>query len=123
MLAETFPQETPCAIALDGAADLFARDHAQLRFCAVRQTLPVGDEPTEGKPLALLTDAGEIAAMLDARGTTQALAVRRFSGVRHVRSNGRQAFTAVTTAVGERGLAALGRITVKKSVLTFAADL
>ncbi len=123
MLAETFPQEATRAVALDGTADFFARDHTQLWFGAVRQTLPVGDETTKGEPLALLADAGKITAMLDARGSAQALAFRRFSGGRHAKSNGRQAFTAVATAVGERGFAALGRITVKESVLAFAADL
>jgi hypothetical protein len=36
--------------------------------------------------------------------------------------NRRQAFAAHTAAIGQRGFAALARITVKKSVLPFAAD-
>jgi hypothetical protein len=38
------------------------------------------------------------------------------------KSDRRQAFAAVAAAVGERGLAALARIAVEKSVLPFAAD-
>ena len=49
---------------------------------------------------------------------------RRFgdSAVMRARSDLRQAFAAVAAAVGERGLAALARIAVEKSVLPFAAD-
>jgi hypothetical protein len=39
-----------------------------------------------------------------------------------VKSNWRQAFAAHATAVGQRGLAALGGITVQKPVLALAAD-
>ena len=120
MLPETFPQQTPRAIAFDRAADLFTRDNAQFRLRPVRQPLPVGDETTEQNPLALLPDARKIAAQPDARGAAKAF--RRFGGRRHAKSNRRQAFAAVATAVGQRGLAALARITVEKSVLAFAAD-
>ena len=121
MLPETFPQQTPRAIALHGSADFFTRHDAQFWFRPVRQPLPVGDEAAEREPLALLPDACKFAALLDARGAAQAF--QQFSGRRHEESNRRQAFAAVATAVGQRGLAALARITVEKSVLAFAADL
>jgi hypothetical protein len=121
MLPETFPQQTPRAVSLHCPANFFARDDAQFRFRAVRQPLPVGDETAERKPLSLLPDAREIAALLDARGAAQAF--RRCGGRGHAKSNRRQAFAAIATAIGERGLAALARIAVEKSVLAFAADL
>ena len=82
--------------------------------------MPVGDETAERKPLALLPDARKIAALLDACGAAQAF--RSFGGLRHAKSNGRQAFASVSAAVGQRGLAALARIAVEKSVLAFTAD-
>ncbi len=120
MLPETFAQQTSRAIALHGTADFFARDDAQFWFRPIRQPLPVGDEATQREALALLPDTRKFAALLDARGAAQAF--RQFSGRRHAKSNRCQAFAAVTTAVGQRGLAALARITVKKPVLAFAAD-
>ncbi len=80
MLPETFPQQPPRAVALHRAADLFARDHAEFRRRAVRQSVPVGDEAAEHEPLALLPDAREIAALLKPRGATQSQAFRRFGG-------------------------------------------
>jgi hypothetical protein len=121
MLPETFPQQTPRTITLNCAANFLARDHSQFRLRTFRQSLPVGDEAADHKPLALLPDARKLAALLDARGAAQAF--RQFSGRRHAKSNRRQAFAAIAAAVGQRGLAALARITVKKSVLAFAADL
>jgi len=47
---------------------------------------------------------------------------RRFGGAAFTRSNRREAFATVAAAVGQRGLAALGGIAVKKTVLTFPAD-
>jgi len=130
MLPEAFPQQPPGAVALDGAPDFFTGDDAQLGLRAFWQPLPVGDETAQREALALLPDARKIAALLNPRGATQAQASgiwRPGSGVwgghRHAKSNRRQAFTAVAAAVGQRGLAALARITVKKSVLAFAADL
>jgi hypothetical protein len=120
MLPEAFPQQPPGAVALHGTTDFFARDNTQFGFRPVRQALPVGDETTDHDPLALLPDACKFTALLDARGAAQAF--RRFSGRRHAKSNRRQAFAAVAAAVGQRGLAALARIAVKKSVLAFAAD-
>ena len=121
MLPETFPQQPPGAVALDGATDLLARDHTQFRFSSVRQPLPVGDETADHDPPTLLPDARKFAALLDARGAAQAF--RRFSGRGHAKSNRRQAFAAVAAAVGQRGLAALARIAVEKSVLPLAAGL
>jgi hypothetical protein len=121
MLPETFPQQTTRAIPLDGTADFFARDHAQFGFRPVRQPLPIGDETAQDEPLTLLPDARKIAARPDARGAAQAF--RRFGGSGHAKSNRRQAFATVAAAVGQRGFAALARITVEKSVLAFAADL
>jgi hypothetical protein len=123
VLPETFPQQTPGAIALHGTANFFTCDDTELGLRAVRQPLPVGDETTEGETLALLPDACEFAALLNAPGAIQAQTFGRFSGRRHAKSNRRQAFAAVAAAVGQRGFAALARITVKKSVLAFAADL
>ena len=121
MLPETFPQQPPGPVTLNGTTDFFARHDSQLRLRTFRQSLPVGDETTQGETLALLPDARKIAALLNPRGAAQAF--RRCGGRRHAKSNRRQAFAAVATAVGQRGLAALARITVKKSVLAFAADL
>jgi hypothetical protein len=121
MLPEAFPQQTPRAVALHGAADFFARDDSQFWFRPVRQTLPVGDETAERESLALLPNARKFTARSDARGAAQAF--RRCGGRGHAKSNRRQAFAAVATAVGQRGLAALARIAVEKSVLPFAADL
>jgi len=120
MLPETFPQQASSAVALHGAPDFFARHNAQFCLRPVRQPLPVGDETADHKPLALLPDAGKLAALPDARGAAQAF--RRFGGRGHAKSNRRQAFAAVAAAVGQRGLAALARIAVEKSVLAFAAD-
>ena len=121
MLPETFPQQPPGAITLDGASNLFARHDPQLWLRTLRQSLPVGDETTKCKTLPLLPDARELAALLNPRGATQAF--RRFGVRGHAKSDRRQAFAAVAAAVGQRGLAAFARITVKKSVLAFAADL
>lgn len=68
MLPKTFPQQAAGAIALDGTANFFARDNTQLRFGTFRQTLPVGDEATEGEPLALLPDAREFPTLFNPRG-------------------------------------------------------
>ena len=122
MLPETFPQQAAGAITLHGAADFFAGNDSQPGLRAFGQPLPVGDEATQGEALALLPDAREFAALLNARGAAQAQAFRRFGGRRHAKSNRRQAFASVAAAVGQRGLAAFARITVKKSVLAFAAD-
>jgi len=121
MLSETFPQQSPRAVTLHGPANFLACDHAQFGFCTVRQALPVGDEAAKREPLALLPDPRKFAALLDARGAAQAF--RQCGGRRHVKSNRRQAFAAIAAAIGQRGLAALARITVEKSVLAFAADL
>ena len=120
MLPETFPQQPPGAITLHRAANLFARDDSQFWFGALRQPLPVGDETTQRETLALLPDACEFTALLNPRGAAQAF--RQFGWRGHAKSNRRQAFAAVATAIGQGGLAALARITVKKSVLAFAAD-
>jgi hypothetical protein len=110
MLPETFPQQTPRAIAFDRAADLLAGNDSQFRLRSSRQPLPVGDETTEHNPLALLPDACEITTRPDTRGAAQAF--RRVDGRGHAKSNRRQAFAAIATAIGQRGLAALARITV-----------
>ena len=81
VLPETFPQQAPRAIALDRAADFFARDNSQFRLRAVWQPLPVGDETAKREPLPLLPDAREIAARPDARGATQVF--RRCGGRGH----------------------------------------
>ena len=120
MPPETFPQQPPCAVALDSAADFFACHDTQLGFRPVRQPVPVGDQTAEREPLALLPDAREITALRDARGAAQA--IRCFGGRGHAKSNRRQAFATVAAAVGQRGLAALARIAVEKSVLPFATD-
>ena len=121
MLPETFPQQPPGAITLHCAADFFARHDSQFWLGTLRQPLPVGNQTTQRQPLALLPDAREFTALLNPRGAAQAF--RQFGGRGHAKSNRRQAFAAVATAVGQRGLAALARITVKESVLAFAADL
>jgi hypothetical protein len=120
MLPETFPQQAARAVPFHGIANLFARDDAQFRLRPFRQPLPVGNETTQDDPLPLLPDARKIATRPDARRAAQAF--RRFGGRGHAKSNRRQAFAAVSAAVRQRGLAALARITVKKSVLAFAAD-
>ena len=120
MLPETFPQQAPGAVPLDGAADFFAGDDSQPGLRTFRQSLPVGDETAEHDPLPLLPDAREIAARPDARGAAQAF--RWFGGRGHAKSNRCQAFAAVAAAVGQRGLAALAGIAVEKSVLAFATD-
>ena len=123
MLAETLPQQPTRAISLDRAPDFFARDHPEFWPGTFRQSLPVGDQTTQNKSLTLLPDARKFSALLNAPGAIQAQTFRRFSGGRHTKSNRSQTLAAVATAIGEGGLAALGRITVKKSVLAFAADL
>jgi hypothetical protein len=120
MLPETFPQQPPRAIALHRAADFFARDDAQFWLRAFRQFLPVGDQTTEREPLPLLPDARKLSAPLDARGAAQTL--RQCGGVRHAKSNRRQAFAAEAATVAQNRLAAFARIAVEKSMLAFAAD-
>ena len=99
----------------------FTRYDTQFWFGTFRQSLPVGDQTAEYQPLALLPDTRKITTQLNAGGTAQTF--WRFSSRGHAKSNGRQALAAVAAAVGQSGLAALARITVKKSVLAFAADL
>ena len=77
MLAETFPQQTASAIALDGPADFFARDDAEFRRGTFGQRMPIRDEAAEREALALLADAGEIAALRQARRAAQTQAFRR----------------------------------------------
>ncbi len=120
MLPETFPQQTSRAVAFHCPADFFTGDDAQLWLCPVRQSLPVGDKTAKRKPLPLLSDAREITARPNARGTAQAF--RSFGGRGHAKSNRGQAFAAVAPPVCERGFAALAGIAVEKSVLAFAAD-
>jgi hypothetical protein len=120
MLPETFPQQTARAVAFHGPADFFAGDDSQLWFRPVRQSLPVGNQTAEDKPLSLLPDAREITARPNARRTAQAF--RSFGGRGHAKSNRRQAFAPVAPSVSERGLAALAGIAIEKSVLAFAAD-
>ena len=66
VLPETFAQQTPRAAAFDGAADFFARDDAQFWLRAVGQLMPVGNQTAKREALALLPDAREIAALLEA---------------------------------------------------------
>jgi len=120
MLPETFPQQAARAVPFHGAADFPAGDDTQPGLRTFGQSLPVGDETTEHHPLALQPEACEIAARPDARGAAQTF--RRCSGRGHAKSNRRQAFAAVAAAVGQRGLAALAGIAVKKPVLAFATD-
>jgi hypothetical protein len=120
MLPETFPQQTPRAVPFHGTANFFTRDDAQFRLRPFRQSLPVGDETAQNEPLTLLPDAREITTRPDARGAAQAF--RYFGGRGHAKSNRRQPFAAIAATVGERSLAALARIAVKKPVLAFAAD-
>ena len=120
MLAETLPQQPTRAISLDRAPDFFTRDHPQFGRKTIGQFAPVGDETTKHHPLALQPEAREIAARPDARGAAQTF--QRCGGRGHAKSNRRQAFAAVAAAVGQRGLAALAGIAVKKPVLAFATD-
>ena len=120
MLPETFPQQTARAVSFHGTANFLARDHSESGSRPVGQPLPVGDEATEHDALPQLPDPCEIAARPNARGAAQAF--RRFDGRGHAKSNRGQAFAAVAAAVGQRGLAALAGIAVKKPVLAFAAD-
>ena len=90
MLPETFAEQSPRAAALNRAADFFARDHAEFRFCAIGQSVPIRDETAEREPLALLPDAREILALREPRVTVQAQVrragawrrrtIRRFGG-------------------------------------------
>ena len=119
MLPETFAQQPPRPVARDRAADFFARDHAQFWARAGRQFVPVGDQTAEREAFPAQPDARKIAALREPRLAAQAQALRR--GL-HKKSNGREPFAAIAAAVGQRGLAALGGITVQESVLTFTAD-
>jgi len=74
MPPETFAEQTPCPVAGDRVADAFARDDAELRRCAVRQAMPVGDETAERQTLALLPHAREIPVLPESRVAAQAQA-------------------------------------------------
>ena len=120
VLPETFTEQPPGAAAFHRAADFPARDHTELRRCAVRQTVPVGNEAALREPLSLLPHPRKITVLPESRVATQAQAFRRFGG--HDRLDRRQAFASDAAAVAQRGFAALARIAVEKSVLPFAAD-
>ena len=77
VLPETFAEQPPGAVALDGAADFFAGDHAELRRGTVGQFVPIRDETAEREALALQTHTREIAALRQARRAAQTQAFRR----------------------------------------------
>jgi len=77
VLPETFPQQPARAIALHCAADFFAGDDAEFRRGTFGQRIPIRDEAAEREALALLADAGEIAALRQARRAAQTQAFRR----------------------------------------------
>ncbi len=122
---ETFAQQAAGTTAFHRPADFFAGHHAKFGRHAFGQTVPIGNEAAENKALAGLTDPREIAILRQARQAAEAQAFRRFS-VHDARAEnglyGRQAFAAYATAIGQRGLAALGGITVQKPVLAFATN-
>src|ERR1035438_566884 len=60
MQPETFAEQPPRAAAGDRVADALACDDAELRRCAIRQAVPVGDETAERQAFALLPHAREI---------------------------------------------------------------
>jgi hypothetical protein len=77
MQPETFAEQSPGTIALDGSADFLAGDDAQFWRSAFRQFAPIGDQTAKHQPFALLPDAREIAALLETRRAAQAQAFRR----------------------------------------------
>ena len=77
MLPETFAEQTARAIALHRATDFFAGDDAEFRRGTFGQRIPIRDETAEREALALLADAGEIAALRQARRAAQTQAFRR----------------------------------------------
>jgi len=77
MQPETFAEQPPGAVALDGSANFLAGDDAEFWRSALRQPAPVGNETAEHQPFALLPDAREIAALLETRRAAQAQAFRR----------------------------------------------
>jgi hypothetical protein len=120
VLSEAFAEQPPGAAPFHRAADFPARDHTEPWRCADGQPVPVGDETALRKPLSLLPHPREIAVLPESRVAAQAQAFRRFGG--HDRLDRREAVASDAAAVAQRGLAALARISVKKSVLPFAAD-
>ncbi len=71
MLPIRFAQQTLGATADYRVADLFAHHHAETRGRIRRETQPVGDETTFHSAFTSLTDAEEIARLLDAGATAQ----------------------------------------------------
>src|SRR5665213_662936 len=80
MPPETFAEQPPGAAANRRAADFFTGDHAESGRGTVGQFAPVGDEAAERKPLSLLPEAHEIAALREARLAAQTQAWRRSGG-------------------------------------------
>ena len=137
MQPETFAEQPPRAAAGDRVADALACDDAELRRCAIRQAVPVGDETAERQAFALLPHAREIPVLPKSQVAAQTQAsgpalrerliplcgsVWGLGGHERRVLNRRQAFASHAAAIGQRGFAALARIAVKKSVLPFAAD-
>jgi hypothetical protein len=77
MQPETFAEQTPGAVALDGSANFLAGDDAQFWRGTCRQPAPIGDETAEHQPFTLLPDAREIPALPETRRAAQAQAFRR----------------------------------------------
>ena len=75
VLAETFAEQPPGAVAGHGIADFFAGDHAEPGRFAGRQLAPVGNEAAEHEAFPGLPDARETVALREPRGAAQTQAV------------------------------------------------
>jgi hypothetical protein len=89
-----------------------------------RAAVPVGDETAEHKALAgwRTRAKSRFCARRDERLSAGVSAIRGMTRAQRMALYRRQAFAAHATAVGQRGLAALGGVAVEKPVLAFAAD-
>ena len=120
MQAEGFPQQPAGAGTNHRVTDLAAGDDPQLGLRAGNLCRPVCDEAAMNESLPRLPDACKIAALLEA---LRSIERQTLGGGGHGRLLYRgQALAAHAAAVGQRGLAALGRVAVQKAVLPFATD-
>lgn len=123
MRAENLAHQPPRPVAHHRAADFFAGHHSEPCHRVRRQPSPVGDQTTQHCALPLLPRPREIASLFQTLRTREAQPFRRCRGHGAKRLNRRQAFAAHAPAVGQNGLAALGRVPVQETVLSSAPDL
>jgi hypothetical protein len=117
---ETFPQQPSRPASFHCIANLAAGHHSQPCRRIFGEQKPVHNQTTADRPFSFRFGLKKIASQFQPAGMGETKRARRLDA--HAKLNRRQTLASDAAAIGQSGFAALGGVTIQKTVLPFAAN-